>query len=90
MKVKPFGKRIHIVTKEASGNFEVNDSVKLPDTWIVKAIGDEVKSIKVGDILFLKGYALEHVVDDDTGLRYTFTLEDDDFILCVCGNIKDA
>lgn len=90
LKIKPFGRRIYLQAVMPAGKFITNDSVKLNDKWKIVAIGDEVKKLKVGDVLFLKGYALEHVEDDDTGILHSFTFEDDDFILCVCETSNHA
>ncbi len=78
--IKPFGKRILLDVSIKNNGFEVTDSIQLPEQATVIAIGDEVKKIKVGDTLLLKGYSLDIVLDNENN-RHVFTLEDDNFIL---------
>lgn len=81
--MKPLGKRIQISFKKKEGGFVIDNQVVIPEMAEVIAIGDEVSKVKVGDFIYLKGYAVDMATDPDTNEILYFTLEDDNFILAV-------
>ena len=78
---EPFGKRIQISFKTQSDGFQIDNQIVIPELAEVLAIGKEVKTVKVGDFIYLKGYAVDMATDPETNEILFFTLEDDNFIL---------
>lgn len=61
MTFKPLGKRVlvertQVEEKTASGIILVDSAKEKPNTAIVKAIGSEVKELKVGDTIVFEQY----------------------------------
>ncbi len=77
-KWKPFGK--NILFSPHSKEKIIGDTSKYFLMGTVLAVGDEVKSIKPGDIIGYTQWALNKIVSPDKTEAF-FCQEDDDFIL---------
>lgn len=78
MKIQPFGKNIQIKLKEKK-QIAVGDKAFLADHGEVISIGDEVKKIKVSDVIVVRKWG---VIDVDVdGTVYLFVPETDEFII---------
>lgn len=76
--LKPFGSNVQIKLKEKK-QIAVGDKAFLADYGEVIAIGDEVKTIKVGDVIVVRKWGIIDV--DVDGNVYLFVPETDKFII---------
>lgn len=80
---KPFGK--NILFSPQSKDKIIGDTSRFFFYGKVLAVGDEVKSIKVGDTIGFTQWALNKIVMADKSEHF-FCLENDEFILAVLSN----
>ena len=81
MNIIPYGKNI-LVSPSKKKKILVSDTNAIEAYGDVIAIGDDVKTVKVGDtILFTKWGIRENKIDDEV---FYFVKEDDDFFLGTC------
>ena len=78
MTIKPFGKNLLIKPHEKK-QILVADKGSLCEYGEVIAVGDDVTTIKVGDVIGFIVFGLQHLDIDDT--RHYFVPENTDFIL---------
>lgn len=79
MIIKPFGDQI-LVKPVAKPQVLVPDDVPLDEYGDVIAIGDHVKSIKVGDKVGFSVFGIEKLIIEDQ--KYYFIRESAEFLLC--------
>lgn len=80
--MKPFGKRIQVKPEQSAGVIQTAER-NLIEKATVLAVGPDVKHIKEGDVLLFTSFGVDSV--DINNERHYFLLEDDSFILAICG-----
>ena len=78
MKIEPYGKNILVVPVKKE-RILVSESDQLNAYGEVTGIGEDVKSIKVGDIIAFTKWGIREVEVD--GEKHFFVPEDTDFLL---------
>ncbi len=82
MNIEPFGKRIYI-EPSIKQSIIVSDLKNKVEKGIVKAVGDAVEKIKVGDQILFTNWGIDKFEDSDE--VYYFILESDEYILAKVG-----
>lgn len=81
--IKPFGTRI-LIKPEEKKTVLVSDKGSLCEYGTVLAVGDEVKKVKVGDVVGFLVWGVESLEID--GIKSYFVDETSDFVLCTITN----
>lgn len=72
MKISPVGDQVYLNMEEAALGSLDTSSMKTAMEWaIVQEIGPDVKTVKKGDKVFVKGWAIDNILYEGDDYRFT-------------------